>query len=114
MSKFIPDLPDETLRYLVEALTESGQAVCIFDAEDNLRYANKTYQGMFLGNYDGPFTFAGITRHAHRNGLGVRIDDGACPASPLKPISWMAAGSGSTRPFYRTPGFCLWVPTSRP
>jgi diguanylate cyclase (GGDEF)-like protein len=71
---FDPD--DEVLRCLVEALTESGQAVSIFDAEDNLRYANKTYQGMFLGSYEGPFTFTGITRHAHRNGLGVRIDDG--------------------------------------
>jgi diguanylate cyclase (GGDEF)-like protein len=76
MSKFLPDFADETLQCLVEALTESGQAVCIFDAEDNLRYANKTYQGMFLGNYDGPFTFSGITRNAHRNGLGVRLDDG--------------------------------------
>jgi diguanylate cyclase (GGDEF)-like protein len=60
---------------LVQALTESGQAVSIFDAEDNLRYANKTYQGMFLGNYEGPLTFTGILRHAHRNRLGVRIDD---------------------------------------
>jgi len=76
MLNVVPDLSDETLRSLVEALTESGQAVCIFDAEDNLRYANKTYQGMFLGNYDGPFTFSGITRHAHGNGLGVRLDDG--------------------------------------
>src|SRR6478735_6767203 len=75
MSKFVPNLADETLQSLAEALIESGQAVCIFDAEDNLRFANKTYQGMFLGNYDGPFTFAGITRHAHRTGLGVRIDD---------------------------------------
>ncbi|MBO1908616.1 diguanylate cyclase [Microvirga sp. 3-52] len=65
---------DEALRCLVEALTESGQAVSIFDAEDNLRYANKTYRGMFLGDYDGPLTFADITRHAHRNGLRVRID----------------------------------------
>jgi diguanylate cyclase (GGDEF)-like protein len=73
-SPFNPD--DEALRCLLGALTESGQAVSIFDAEDNLRYANKTYQGMFLGNYDGPFTFSSITRHAHRNGLGVRIDDG--------------------------------------
>ncbi|MBM6582193.1 diguanylate cyclase [Microvirga sp. BT689] len=71
---FTPD--DGALRYLVETLTESGQAVSIFDADDNLRYANKTYQGMFLGNYNGPFTFTGIVRHAHRNGLGVRIDDG--------------------------------------
>jgi diguanylate cyclase (GGDEF)-like protein len=70
---FNPD--DEALRYLVETLTESGQAVSIFDAQDNLRYANKTYQGMFLGDYKGPFTFTDITRHAHRNGLGVRIDD---------------------------------------
>jgi diguanylate cyclase len=36
---FDPD--DEALRYLIEALTDSGQAVSIFDADDNLRYANK-------------------------------------------------------------------------
>ena len=71
---FDPD--DEALLCLVEALTESGQAVSIFDAEDNLRYANKTYRGMFLGDYDGPFTFADIVRYAARNGRGVRIDDG--------------------------------------
>ncbi|WP_457094917.1 diguanylate cyclase [Microvirga sp. P5_D2] len=75
MTSFPFDHDDETLRCLAQALTESGQAVSIFDADDNLRYANKTYRGMFLGDYDGPFTFAGITRHAHRNGLGVRIDD---------------------------------------
>jgi diguanylate cyclase len=75
MTKFVSDLDNEAIRFLVEALTESGQAVSIFDADDNLRYANKTYQGMFLGEYDGPFTFTDILRHAHRNGLGVRIDD---------------------------------------
>jgi diguanylate cyclase (GGDEF)-like protein len=74
MTSFPFDPDDEALRCLVEALTESGQAVSIFDADDNLRYANKTYRGMFLGNYDGPFTFTAILRHAHRNGLGVRID----------------------------------------
>jgi hypothetical protein len=60
------DPADEALRCLVEALTESGQAVSIFDAEDNLRYANKTYHGMFLVGYDGPFTFTDIVRHAHK------------------------------------------------
>jgi diguanylate cyclase (GGDEF)-like protein len=75
MTKFDSNLDDEALRSLAEALTESGQAVSLFDAEDNLRFANKTYQGMFLGDYDGPFTFTDILRHAHRNGLGVRIDD---------------------------------------
>jgi diguanylate cyclase len=75
MTSFPFDPDDGTLRCLVEALRESGQAVSIFDAEDNLRYANKTYRGMFLGDYDGPFTFTDITRHAHSIGLGVRIDD---------------------------------------
>ena len=75
MTSYPFDPDDEALRCLVESLTESGQAVSIFDADDNLRYANKTYHGMFLGGYDGPFTFTAIVRHAHRNGLGVRIDD---------------------------------------
>src|SRR3954470_11848580 len=75
MTKFVSDLADETLRVLVEALTESGQAVSLYDAEDRLRYANKTYQGMFMGDYEGPYTFTDILRHAARHGLGVRIDD---------------------------------------
>jgi diguanylate cyclase len=87
MTKFVSNLDDEALRRLVEALTESGQAVSIFDAEDNLRYANKTYHGMFLGDYDGPFTFTGISRHAHRNGLGVRIDDGDVEAFIARTLS---------------------------
>ncbi|PVE21364.1 hypothetical protein DC522_27000 [Microvirga sp. KLBC 81] len=75
MTKFVPDLGDETLQALVEALTESGQAVSLYDAEDRLRYANKTYQGMFLGGYEGPYTFTEILRNAAKHGLGVRIDD---------------------------------------
>ncbi|MGF9758903.1 diguanylate cyclase [Microvirga sp. 0TCS3.31] len=87
MTRFVSTLDHEALRSLVEALTESGQAVSIFDAEDNLRYANRTYQSMFLGNYDGPFTFAGITHHAHRNGLGVRIDDNDVEAFLARTLS---------------------------
>jgi diguanylate cyclase len=75
MSK-LPIIPDdEVLRCLLEALTESGQAISIYDAEDRLRYANKTYRGMFLGDYEGPFTFADILRHGAKVGIGVRIDD---------------------------------------
>lgn len=73
--KFVSDPDDEALRSLLQALTESGQAISIFDADDTLRYANKTYHGMFLGQYEGPYTFTEILRHAHRNGLGVRVDD---------------------------------------
>jgi diguanylate cyclase (GGDEF)-like protein len=76
MTKFASDLDDETLRSLVEALTESGQAISIYDAEDNLRFANKTYQGIFLQGYEGPFTFTEILRYGAKHGIGVRIDDG--------------------------------------
>jgi diguanylate cyclase len=68
-------LDDEAVHRLVEALTESGQAICLYDAEDRLRYANKRYRSLFMGDYEGPLTFAQILRHADRNGLGVRIDD---------------------------------------
>jgi diguanylate cyclase (GGDEF)-like protein len=71
----------------LEALTESGQAVSIFDADDNLRYANKTYQGMFIGDYEGPFTFTEILRHAHENGLGVRIDHNDLEAFTTRTLS---------------------------
>jgi len=76
MPKFAPDLDDEMLRHLVEALADSGQAVCLYDAEDRLRFANRTYQELFMGEYEGPFTFPDIIRHAHQHGLGVRIDGG--------------------------------------
>jgi diguanylate cyclase len=76
MSSFPSDPDDEALQNVVAALTESGQAVSIYDAEDNLRYANETYWGMFLRDYEGPFTFAHILRHGAANGFGVRIDDG--------------------------------------
>jgi diguanylate cyclase (GGDEF)-like protein len=75
MATFVSNLDDETLQSLVEALTASGQAVSIYDADDTLRYANRTYQDMFLGDFEGPFTFSEILRHGARKGLGVRLDD---------------------------------------
>lgn len=75
MTQRLPGFDNDTLRHLVEALTESGQAVSLYDAEDRLRYANKTYRDMFMGDYDGPLTFTDILRHANKHGLGVRIDD---------------------------------------
>ncbi len=74
MTHFVSDLSDETLRCLVEALGQSGQAVSIYDAEDNLRFANEAYAGLFLGDFKGPFTFAEILRYGAREGIGVRID----------------------------------------
>ena len=108
MPGFVADLDDDMLRHLVETLTESGQAICLYDAEDRLRFANKAYQDLFLGDYEGPFTFPEILRYAHAHGLGVRIDDGDVDAfiartlpgagllraSPSRPTSSMAAGSG--------------------
>lgn len=75
MTAFSSDLDDETLRCLAEALAESGQAVSLYDAEDRLRFANKTYRDLFMGDYEGPMTFTDILRRAAGHGLGVRIDD---------------------------------------
>jgi diguanylate cyclase len=76
MSKPPISLDDEAILHLLEALTESGQAVSIYDSEDRLRYANKTYQGIFLNGYEGPLTFTEILRYGAKQGIGVRIDDG--------------------------------------
>jgi hypothetical protein len=90
------NLDDEAFRNVVEALIESGQAVFIYDADDNLRSANETYRGMFLVGYEGPFTFPDMLRHGAAHGLGVRIDAGVRAGNPSRPISWTAAGSGSS------------------
>jgi diguanylate cyclase (GGDEF)-like protein len=76
MFKLPISLDDEAILHLLEALTESGQAISIYDAEDRLRYANKTYQGIFLKGYEGALTFTDILRYGAKNGIGVRIDGG--------------------------------------
>lgn len=53
---FDPD--DEALRCLVEALAKSGQALSLYDADDNLRYANEP--GHLPAWVCGPL-------HVHRN-----------------------------------------------
>jgi diguanylate cyclase (GGDEF)-like protein len=87
MPGFVADLDDDMLRHLVETLTESGQAICLYDAEDRLRFANKAYQDLFLGDYEGPFTFPDILRYAYKHGLGVRIDDGDVEAFIARTLS---------------------------
>ena len=87
MTVFPSDLNDEALRCLVAALTESGQAISLYDAEDRLRFANKTYRHMFMGGYEGPLTFPDILRHASKHGLGVRIDDGDVEALIARTLS---------------------------
>jgi diguanylate cyclase len=119
MPFFPADPDDETLRNIVEALTESGQAVSIYDAVDNLRYANETYRGMFLVGYEGPYTFADILRYRAAHGLGVRLDDGDVDALIARTLpqrrtsrrksfetdlTSMAAGSGSSTRCSRAAG----------
>ena len=70
MPGFVADCDDDMLRHLVGTLNESGQAICLYDAEDRLHYANRTYQEMFLGDYQGPFTFPEILRYAHARTWG--------------------------------------------
>ena len=72
----LPDLDNETLRSLVESLTESGQAIAVYDAEDRLRYANRTYRTIFLGGHEGMFTLADLLRYGAHHGIGTKIDGG--------------------------------------
>ena len=118
MDTFPTDIDGQVLTRLVEALTDSGQAISIYDADDQLRYANTTYRDIFLGDYEGPYTFADILRYGAKHGLGVRIDGGDVEAliartytrrrntsaSRSRPIFSMGAGSGWTRRPCRTDG----------
>ncbi|EIM30791.1 hypothetical protein [Microvirga lotononidis] len=76
----VADADDETLRSLVEALTDSGQVIAVYDPEDCLRYANRAYRKIFLGDCEGTFTFADLLRHGARHGIGTRIADGGVEA----------------------------------
>jgi diguanylate cyclase (GGDEF)-like protein len=70
------DLDDHSLPHLLDALTDSGQAISIYDSDDCLRYANKTYWDIFIQDYAGPYTFSDILRYGARQGIGVKIDGG--------------------------------------
>ena len=49
MPGFVADLDDDMLRHLVETLTESSQAVCLYDAEDRLRFCQQDLPGHVPG-----------------------------------------------------------------
>jgi diguanylate cyclase (GGDEF)-like protein len=76
MRRPLDDFDDQDQDCLLQALTESGQAVSIYDAEDRLRYANKTYWDIFIKDNKGPYTFSDILRFGALNGFGVKIDGG--------------------------------------
>jgi len=87
MPDFASDLDHEATIRLIEAMNRSGQAVSIYDGDDVLRYANGTYRGMFIGDFEGPYTFADILRHGARAGIGVRIDGGDVEALIARTLS---------------------------
>ncbi|MBM6594392.1 sensor domain-containing diguanylate cyclase [Microvirga pudoricolor] len=70
------DLDDRSLAHLLDALTDSGQAISIYDADDCLRYANKTYWDIFIKDFEGSYSFSDILRYGARQGIGVKVDGG--------------------------------------
>lgn len=98
MPQFPSDPDDETLQSIVEAPAKSGQAVSNYDAEDKLRYANETYRGMFLRDYEGPFTFTDILRYGATSGFGVRVDDGDVEARIARPADDPGSTANRARP----------------
>lgn len=72
-------LPDLSA-VLFAAIEQSVSPIALFDAGDNLRYANHAYDATFLRGLSRPVSFADILRHGFRQGFGVHIGCGGVEA----------------------------------
>ena len=69
--------PDsEEARTLFTAVEASPLPTALFDAQDRLRFANASYEKLFLRGLPLPVDFADVIRHGFRGGFGVKIDSG--------------------------------------
>lgn len=64
------------LAALQAALGAVQAAVALYDARDDLRWCNASYEERFLRGRALPINFADVIRHGFRGGFGVRIDSG--------------------------------------
>ena len=69
-------LPADISAALVGALADSALIVAVYDPQDVLRWANASYQQLFLRGLAPPLAFADVLRHGFHQGLGVRIGSG--------------------------------------
>lgn len=64
------------IRSLVAAIEVSPLPTALFDAQDMLRFANSSYDSLFLHGLPTPVHFADVIRHGFRGGFGVKVDSG--------------------------------------
>ena len=71
-----PALPrsDDIQEQLLRRLDDSQVAVGLFDPEERLCHANRSFRDLFCRGLDGTPTWEEIMRHAHRHRTGVLID----------------------------------------
>lgn len=64
-------------RVLLDALAGSGHAMALYDADDRLRWASRSYEQRFLRGGVAPGAqFADVLRHGFSRGFGVKVDSG--------------------------------------
>jgi diguanylate cyclase (GGDEF)-like protein len=65
-----------SLQALVAGLEHSELFVAVYDPQDRLRWANRSFRDLFLRGLEPPVAFADVLRHGHRGGFGVLIGSG--------------------------------------
>jgi len=68
---------DVTVEQLLEGLQRSNLAIALFDPQERLVFANRSFVDVHCGGADGAQTWEGIMRaaHSHRRGLRIDTDD---------------------------------------
>ena len=63
-------------RLLTAAVEASPLPTALFDADDVLRFVNRSYERLFLRGLAIPVPFADVIRHGFHGGFGVKVDSG--------------------------------------
>jgi diguanylate cyclase (GGDEF)-like protein len=76
-----PDIPSverlpDWAEPLLAALADGPLAISLYDANQQLRYANAAYRDIFLKGQQGPISFADMLRYGFEHGCGIQVDDG--------------------------------------
>ena len=69
-----PNPDNDTALHMARLYERSPLLVALFDASDNLRYANSTWRSAFALEPDTTLTWSDLMRRSHATGVGAHID----------------------------------------
>lgn len=69
-----PNPDNDTALHMARLYERSPLLVALFDAADNLRYANSTWRSAFALEPDTTLTWSDLMRRSHATGIGAHID----------------------------------------